>query len=373
MAFGLVLALLLAVWLAFTPTGHAALLVTDLTSGSNSSLLRILTRPAAAETITIPSPAGPVEAQLYQPAGDGPHGALVLALGYPSNINDPQLARVADDLARLGLVVLVPRLPGLRVGQLTYRDVEALVAAFEWLAGRPEVDPEHIGFAGFCVGSSLALAAAEDPRINQQVALVNVFGGYYDLLGLLRATAAHSAYYDGQEYPWQPHRQTVELFAQNLLLFVDDPADRTMLTQHFQDGAEGDRPPETTSVFAPIAYGLLTTTEPGAVDALMAQIPAEQLARAAALSPSAGIERLKAQVFIMHDASDPFVPVTESYRLAEAINGEVYAQFALFDHVRPDRSSSPLALIWEGVRLTRFLGRLLAEITPDDGRSGVTA
>lgn len=362
----------LTAWLPFAPAGRAharaALLVMDLMSRSPNSLLHTLTKPPTAEPVTIPAPAGPVEAQFYQPAGEGPHGALILVLGYPSNINDPQLSRVADDLARLGFVVLVPRLPGLRTGQLTHQDVDVLVTTFEWLAARPKVDPTHIGLSGFCVGSSLALVAAEDPRINERVAMVNAFGGYYDLLSLLRATAAHSAYYEGQEYPWQPDRQTIALFAQNVLLFTDDPTDRAILTQHFlQNGEDSGQSPEGLTLFGSLVYALLTTTYPPMVDALLAQITPDKLAQAAMISPSAGIERLKAKVFIMHDVSDPFVPVTESYRLADAITDpgqKVYAQFVLFDHVRPTQSLSRLTLAQEAIRLFFYLGRMLAEITP---------
>ena len=62
------------------------------------------------------------------------------------------------------MAVLVPRLPGLRNGELTRADVDALVESYGWLSRQPGVNPERVGFAGFCVGSSLALLAAEDPR-----------------------------------------------------------------------------------------------------------------------------------------------------------------------------------------------------------------
>ena len=69
----------------------------------------------------------------------------------------------------------------------------------------------------------------------------------------------------------------------------------------------------------------------------------------------------------MHDVSDPYVPITESYRLADTITDpdkKVYAEFVLFDHVRPRRALDKVALIGEGFRLIRYIGRMFAMLMP---------
>lgn len=358
----------ITLYLTLVPNGRAhaksALLVLDLLLPSNEALLRQVTTPAYAESVKIHTTSGNVEAQYYRPTGNGPHGALILVLGYPSNIEDLQLNRLAENLARLGIAVLVPRLPGLSTGKLVEDDVDVLVNAFQWLVKQPEIAPDHVGFGGFCVGSSLALLAAEDPRINEEVALVNVFGGYYDLQTFMRATAVHSAQYQGEEYPWQPSEQTVALYTQNVLGYLDNADDQAILKQYFTGGTAEL---EYLTPGGRLAYGLLTSTDAQEVDALLAQIPPQYQNKIASVSPSAGIGRLQAKVFIMHDISDPYVPVTESYRLANAIfdpGQKVQAEFVLFEHVRPNRALDRLTLFREGVRLIFYLGRLLAEITP---------
>jgi len=243
-------------------------------------------------------------------------------------------------------------------------DVDVLVNAFQWLAEQPEIAPEYMGFGGFCVGSSLALVAAEDPRINEEVALVNVFGGYYDLQSFLRATAVHSAHYQGKEYPWQPSEQTVALFAQNVLGYLENADDQTILMQHFAgQPAELNRLTEEGKM----AYDLLTMTQPHEMDALLAQLPQSYQNKIATISPGSNIEQLKAKVFIMHDSSDPYVPVVESYRLADAIadpDQKVQAEFVLFKHVRPDTALDRLTAVREGIRLILYLGPLLQELEP---------
>ena len=147
-------------------------------------------------------------------------------------------------------------------------------------------------------------------------------------------------------YPWRPAEPTVALFAQNALRLTGQSGDRAILTQYFgsvghpasQPGQATAPAPEGLSDSGRLVYALLTTTDPSAVDALLTQLSPAQLAEITALSPSVGIERLQARLFIMHDTSDPYVPVTESYRLDAAVrdpNEKYYAHFAFFQHVRP--------------------------------------
>ena len=364
----LAVAAMIALILIATPSGRAhgraALLVADLLSPTRQSVLRGLPSPLR-QPVSIPTAAGETEANFYLPAGAGPHGALILVLGFPSDIEDQALNQVAANLARLGVAVLIPRLPRLRVGELAASDVEILIAAFEWLAAQPSIAPGHIGYGGFCVGSSLALLAAEDERIRERVALVNVFGGYYDLPGYIRAIAARSAEYSGREYPWRPAADTDTLLAKNVLAYLDSPSDAAALRAHLT----GDNAtPPALSAAGRWALALLSAGEPQAVDALMAQLPAGYDVRLRAMSPSAGIDRLRARLYIMHDLSDPFVPVVEAYRLRAAAPEPAHARFAefvLFQHVRPAPGRQRLIVIREAGRLIFFLAPLLAELEPE--------
>jgi len=345
---------------------RSALLVFDMLSGSSNTLIDIITKPAIVETISIPTSVGKVEARLYRPNNTKRHPALILSLGYPSNIKDPQVYQLSEDLARLGFVILTPQLPGLVEGNLSQGDVNILVESFEWLSVQPQVDSMHVGFSGFCVGSSLALVASQDVRIYDNVSIINVFGGYYDLIDYLRAVAAHSSLYQETEYPWEPAQQTVELFAQNLL-FLSNPEDREILRKYFQTAKDDQPTPTGLSPLGKTIFAILTTTDPTTVDSLLMQFPAEIITSMNALSPEAGISRLKAKVFIMHDISDPYVPITESYRLRDSITNPeqiVYAQFALFEHVRPTRHLNKITLSKEAIRLIIYIGQLFNALPP---------
>lgn len=136
----------------------------------------------------------------------------------------------------------------------------------------------------------------------------------------LRATAVHSANYNGEEYPWQPSRQTVALFAQNILLYVDNVDDKAVLEDYFNQNGSKSTALELQSASGRVALELLTKSEAVEIDDALTQIPAGIEEKMAAISPSNGLDDFQAQLFIMHGVSDPYVPVVESYRLADAID-----------------------------------------------------
>ncbi len=75
--------------------------------------------------------AGPYQAtaDLYRPAGAGPHGAMLFFLGVnPIDRRDPVLTRFVDGLSRCGVVVLVPESPLLLAGKIEPVEADALVA-----------------------------------------------------------------------------------------------------------------------------------------------------------------------------------------------------------------------------------------------------
>src|SRR5687767_14470880 len=111
----------------------------------------------------------PELAELWLPdwaTAERPAGAMLMVLGV-NNVgrNHPVVARVAEALARTGVVVLVPDSAVLLEGHLEVGEIDGVVRAFQLLAARPEVDPERVGIIGFSVGGSLALLAAADERI----------------------------------------------------------------------------------------------------------------------------------------------------------------------------------------------------------------
>ncbi len=307
-------------------------------------------------------------ADLYRPGSAGAHAALLLSLGvHPVPRDDPALRRLADGLARDGFVVLIPESPDLRADRILPSERDEFVAAFRYLVARPEVDRTRIGFVGFSVGASLLTVAAADPRISDQVRLVNFFGGYDDALVLLREVAARQiALGEGRYARWEPDPLARSIFANVLLENVDDAADRAVVSRALVDGAM--LTPEQRFGLAErarLVYDLFFADGPARVDALLLSLPQDLRERLRAISPSAHVATLRARMYLMHDTDDAFVPYVESRRLAARLPEaqRAYTEFSIFAHVEPTRSLDPLAFVGEVGKLLRHLYLVMFELT----------
>ena len=108
------------------------------------------------------------------------------------------------------------------------------------MQAQPNVDAEKVGFFGASVGGSLALVAATDRRIAEDVDTVVSFGGYYDALETFGAIATHHIEYGAIDEEWTPRRHARDGDPANRSSGrVDDPEDRDLLTKWFVDREPG--------------------------------------------------------------------------------------------------------------------------------------
>jgi dienelactone hydrolase len=287
--------------------------------------------------------------------------------------NHPAIERVADGLARTGVAVLVPDSRTLLEGRLEVGEIDGVVRAFQLLAARPEVDRSRVGIVGFSVGGSLALRAAGDPRINTQIRWVNAFGAFADASAYLAAVSAH-AYRasDGSSVPWTPTPLAREVYLRFLLDQVDDTTDRRRLDSALgKTILAGDRPspkaPTRASLDTAAArsvYDLLVASTLDEADDAVNSLPAGALAFIDAISPVRHLERIRADVHLMHETEDQHVPFVESRALASALEDRgrlaAHTEFRLFDHVQPDNLDL-LAAAPELVKLLLHVRTLMEE------------
>ena len=122
----------------------------------------------------------PMEVFVFQPKGEGPHPALVLAqhipVGHTGIENDEFTLRTAERFAEHGYVVAAPFIfhwwpkdEDMMVKAKETRDdhtVLDIMAAFDLLRAHPRVDAEKIGIAGHCWGGRVAwLGACHIPEL----------------------------------------------------------------------------------------------------------------------------------------------------------------------------------------------------------------
>ena len=168
-------------------------------------------RAPTVEQRTYPYAGGTVNAQLFQPAGPGQHGAIMLMLGAGDLPESDLAVHFAEALARLGIVTLIPESSGMLAEQLSVDEVDAVRTSLNLLRGESDVDAGRIGLVGLSASGAISIVAAAQPDLRDEVRFVNSFGSYDDAATLLLDVASRSMVVDGQTRPWQPESRTVEV------------------------------------------------------------------------------------------------------------------------------------------------------------------
>ena len=307
-----------------------------------------------------------IEADLYVPAHGSDLPGVVFSMGAPPlDLDEARLVRIAEDSARKGVVMLVPFSDRLDDERIEPEEIDALVAEFQYIQELPEVDPARVGFFGASVGGSRALVAAADKRIADDVDHVVSFGGYYDALTAFGAIATDRIEYDDVDESWGPKWHAKEVMALQLINRVEDARDRELLTRLFIDGeAESVEQLASLGPVGRSSYEFLANTDPAAVEDLIARLPKDAVRELRYLSPSTSIDRVKAELFIIHDRADPYIPYTESRRMRDELAGREtprahFDEVRLFEHVEPKLNQRPDVITLDSTRLLFRMYQLL--------------
>jgi dienelactone hydrolase len=320
--------------------------------------------------LTINSSSGPVYLDVYEPATPlppvpGARGGLLFIPGVGDNRTDHQLVNLSESLARSGEVIMEMTTPTLISYSISPADSDAVVRAFERLARWPGVGAQRVGVVGFSGGGPLAVLAAVDPRIRDQVAFIVSFGGYYNVANVLRDFGRRALVVDGHTQPWKPTAVPLEVLANVLAARLPEP-DATELQDAFAFDTPTPLTPTEVSQLTPegqAAYHLLAGDQASKVDADIATLEPAAGDLLNALSPSSVVGQIRAPVYLLHDRGDTSLPYTE----ARAFAGELarlhhpydYVEMTIFDHTQV-RTGLPLGeVIVNGSHLSKLLYDIL--------------
>ena len=281
----------------------------------------------------------------------------------PAGKNDERVVNVANAIARSGIVVMIPWSERMAERRVTDQEVDDLVRGFEYLRALEMVDSNRVGMAGFCVGASLIMVAAQDERIREDVRVVNSFGGYYDAQDLIASVVSGRRFYDGETRPWEPDTLSKEVVQIHLLESVDDAVERALLLETLEQGTDA---PDNLSDNAIVVHELLSSPDLETAYRLLGRLPPESLETLRRISPSTNIGDLHAKVLAMHDREDKLVPSEESRRLVDALEsrgGIHYTEFSFFDHLDPTRPVGRVEFAKEGFKLFLHMYRIMRELS----------
>jgi len=320
------------------------------------SPIDLVTPAPRREVVDLAPVDGYVRAHIYRPA-HGRNSALVISLGIdPAPPDDPRVVRLMDGIARSGIAAVLIESEALNQDQLFPDLPKALIEGVQFVQRQPYVRTDRVGLFGFSVGGSLALTAAADPAIAEQLRLVEAFGSYATLDDAILSIATRTLDDRGAVRPWQPLADAMQHLASALIGGISDSGEAAALRAWLVDGTGAEPDPEELSDEGRAIERLMTSRDRPTAAALLDELPARFKQDAQSLSPLVSIGRIRARLFIMYDANDPLLPYTGSRDLCTAASNAglrpYCSRFAIFQHVDPTRGGNPLAVGHDLVELS---------------------
>jgi hypothetical protein len=306
---------------------------------------------------------------VYEPTSSPPlipgsRPGMLIIPGVGDNRLYPQMVNLASSLAKSGIIVMLTTTPTLLNYQLDPADEGPIVASFKKLTTWQGINSKQIGILSISAANAPASAAAANPTIREQVAYFISFGGHFDTLDLVRAVGKRAVPTD-PPVPWDPAAVPLQVIANTVAPYLPND-DASILKQTFDGWIN---PPLTSDEIAALTpmgqnvYHLIEGDEPSQVDTLIEALPAALKIRLQELSPRTFIKDIHAPIYLLHDRTDRFVPVTESRHFASALaaNKQKYsfAEFGIFQHAEVRQGTGPLDIIGDGFQLFKILISIL--------------
>jgi acetyl esterase/lipase len=261
-----------------------------------------------------------------RPAGEEPWPAIFVVNGtVPEGRKLPAVRHLAEGFARAGYLAVVPDLPGLTEDRITPQTVDAAAQAALEISGRSDAEDGEVAIVGVSTGATLALLAAEDPKLDGRVSLVAGVAPFSNIKTVLSvATTAHYRRPDGKLVPYRAAPFLSYVVVRSLVAALPPGRDRRTLSAEIAGvGRESPDPlhdirQRRTDALGPEAKSvvrLLANRDPERFDDLYAALPGGVRRDLEELSPLAGKEKISAPVELVTGPHDKYFPPSESYAL----------------------------------------------------------
>lgn len=303
----------------------AALLAQALFAGSKGGWLKKWTLPPERS----PASLGKLELDLYrQTAASGSaagdvRGCVLLAHGMTDmGRRDPRLADFAKNVARLGFAVAVPELPGMRRFRPDRRDADRIAKSFTWMHNQFGRSGRRCGIFSFSFAAGPAMKAAVRSHVGPRVGYFIAVGAYLDLTAVLRHLTTGGkgnapAFPGGPPVrvgKWLFLRYNMGLLG---LINYEGEVEAIVRRKLADENADVSAFTARLPVRVRKLLSLIGNRDPAKFDELLRAQPEELRVRLDGWSVRADISKTAMPIFLLHGRSDPFVPFSESVRLAE--------------------------------------------------------
>lgn len=327
------------------------------------------------DSVTFDSPGRTIVADVYRPAGGGRHPGIVLSHGVAvRGKDDPRLVNFADALVRAGYVALVPQFVNMKDFRVRPSDIDELVASYEYLERRPDVDPGRVGLFGFSYAGGLSVLAASDPRVAERVRFCFLLGGYYDLESVVTYATTGMYEREGEWVYLEPRHSGRWAFLLNSSDLIGDDGDRATIASLARRKLD-DPDADVSELVATLGeegwavYALMVNEDPSKTRDLIDGLNDRIQRYFDELTLAGRIDGLRARLIIGHGRDDDLIPYTESLKLAANVPRGTAVHLAIlesFHHVDLELGEGEglgafLASVAEVLRLFSITYDLLAQ------------
>jgi dienelactone hydrolase len=249
-----------------------------------------------------------------------------------------------------------------------YKPEEAddFVNIFNYVKEHKNVDQSRIGFIGFCLGSSVALLAAENPQIANEVSFVSTAALLYDLKTLSRDAMTETVFDASPPHQWTPDPKTKQVVITEFTDYLPDPQEHQLISEALlnEDSLTAEEI-SNLSLDAHAIYNYLHNKNPEQSAMLWEMLPQGGKERLAKLSPKTKIENLKAKTFII-PGNEKYLPSTEAENLAKDLpeNQVVFSNVNSFAHTEFVFGNSLSEKARDSARLITHLTKFILHTKP---------
>jgi dienelactone hydrolase len=327
----------------------SALILVDIVRPPEKALMGKFIKGPTVKKVSIANGGRVISADLYTPKGKDRSFPLLLVHGAnPAGKNDRRLVLLASDLARVGFLVLVPDLEGLKTFRIRLADAEDILQSFHYLSSRQPAPHRDGGMIGMSFGAGPMLLAAADSRIRNRVSVIATFGAYHELRNIMNFGLTGFYEYGGHHGLTRPDTSVRWMLAYRNLDMLRSPDDRSLLKKMIEkrnryEIADADTIAKSLHAEGKAAYAFLLNQDPERFPPLYENLPQPVRDYAYQLSPSRAIKYINAYCIFAHATDDYSVPYTESLRLGDALGNPRRMHLALLPLFMGNESAEPSA------------------------------
>jgi len=329
-----------AAWLRY---GEAVLVLRDLLQAPPGFVAADVTRL----DVTVGGEGPTARYYQYEVAADV-QATLLLVPGLTSaGREDSRVTAVSGVLVQAGFRTVVPDLPGAVRFRTDEDDILVLEAIVDHLAAQSAADGLPLVVVAISYGQGPALVAiSRDGRADKVDAYVGL-GGYYDALSVVRFTTTGAVGRGAEQRIEEPDPGARWILLMANAPLVSSPLDRAELIALARRGFDEGTPSviEIATVMAGIqsdAQALLAfvaNTDPARVDDLLSVLSPQLREGLVAVSPVRhDLSGLAGKIMLIHGDTDKIVPLDESLRLADVVDGTELFLISGFSHVEPENT-----------------------------------